>query len=163
MANQTAQQVKVNAQPLAQIATPMNPFLGLLPTEMWDKQKDYFIYSLEFLPLAASGIAAAAVNIQSDSHFLIELITGVATDVTNATFIANVPELVNMTDSGSGRNFFDKPVHWNNLFGTAQLPGVLPFPKVINAGSTLTIQLTNLEATARNVRISLIGFKVFGY
>ena len=161
--NITAQQTKTNPAPLAQVATPMNPFLGLLPVEMWDKQKDYFIYSIEFLPLAASGSATAQVNIQSDSHFLIELITGVVTDVTNATFLANVPELVNLTDSGSGRNFFDKPVHWNNLFGTAQLPGVLPFPKIINAGSTLTVGLTNLEATARNVRISFIGFKVFGY
>jgi hypothetical protein len=154
---------KVGATPLAQVATPMNPFLGLLPTAMWDKQKDFFIYSVEFLPLAVSATATQPIAIQSDSHFLVEFITGVVTDTTNATFIANVPELALITDSGSGRQFMDRPIHWNNVFGTAQLPSVLPFPKIINAGSTVTVQLTNLEATARNVRIAFLGFKVFGF
>ena len=162
--NATAQNSKVNAAPLAQIATPMNPFLGLLPEEMWDKQKDYFVYIAEFLPLLASANAQVTqISIQSDSHFLVELITGVVTDTTNATFLANVPELVTLSDSGSGRQFMSGPVHWNNLLGTAQLPGVLPFPKIVNAGSTINVTLTNLEATARNVRIALIGFKVFGF
>lgn len=163
MANLNAADRKMGATPLAQVATPMNPFLGLLPTAMWDKQKDFFIYTVEFLPLAASATASQSVNVQSDSHFLIEFVTGTVTDVANAVFVASPPELILITDSGSGRQFMDRPVHWLNLFGTAQLPGVLPFPKIINAGSTISVQIQNLEAVARNVRISFIGFKVFGF
>lgn len=152
-----------NALPIAQVLTPMNPFLGLLPVGLWNLQKDFFAYTFEFLPIAATTTATTTVAIQSDSHFCVEFITGLSTSTDNTTTIETTPAmLVLLTDSGSGRQFMDRPVHWLNMIGTAQNPAVLPFPKIIDAGSTVTLQLQSFEAAARNVRVTMIGFKVFG-
>ena len=147
----------------AQFLPALNPFLGLLPREFWPKTKDFFVYSIEFVPLAASATSTTSIQIQADSAFLITMGTVVVTDTTNATFISNIPELILITDAGSGRQLSDKAVHMNNLFGTAQLPAVWPFPKIMAPSSTLAATLQNLEATARNVRLSFWGFKVFGF
>jgi len=147
----------------AQFLPALNPFLGLLPREFWPKTKDFFIYSIEFTPLAASGTSTVSIQIQADSAFLITMATIVVTDTANAVFISNIPELVTLTDAGSGRQLSDKAVHVNNIFGTAQLPAVWPFPKIMAPSSTLSATLQNLEATARNVRLSFWGFKVFGF
>lgn len=162
MANQMLQ-ARQRGATAAQFLPSVNPFLGLLPRAMWAKAKDFFAYVVEFLPLGAGATATLPVQIQADSDFLLVEAVAVTTLADNATFVANVPTLVQINDSGSGRNLFSSPVHYNNLFGTAQLPGIVPFPKVLRASATLSTTLTGLDATARNIRIAYTGFKVFGF
>lgn len=137
--------------------------LAALPPEMSQRARDFFLVTAEILPLAASGSGADTISINDDADFLIVAGTGVVTSVDNATFLANVPILVELKDSGSGRDMMDAPVHWNNIFGTAQYPAIWPYPKLIRRASSLTVKCTNLEATARNVRVTFHGFKVFGF
>ena len=147
-----------------------DPFYGKLPTEMLGRQRDFFTYTAEYLTLAASATATVDLSIQADSDFLI--LGGVRaafssddlTLITDAnTYEAFAPFLVNITDTGSGRSFMDRAVHVDNLFGTAQRPALWMFPKLIRASSVISTRLQNLTATARNVRLSYVGFKIFDY
>lgn len=153
---------RVGPSPAGGLAPQLGPFFGLLPRALLKRVKDFFVYTAEFLPLPASATNTVNTAIQADSDFLIVLVTRVVTATDNTTFVANVPELVTITDAGSGRNLMDRAVHMDNLIGTAQLPSYWPYPKLIRASGTLNTTVQNLEAVDRNVRISYLGFKVFG-
>ena len=67
-----------------------------------------------------------------------------------------------VTDSGSGRNLFESPVAVPSLFGTGELPFILPTPKLFSARSTITIAVANFDTAATyNLRFSFIGYKAF--
>ncbi len=159
------------AVPAAQIRPPINPFLGLLPKSLWNRQKDLFFYVAEFLPLNVSATASVEVVIQADSDFLITYGVAVVTDTSDVTVASvanafapfNPPFLATITDSGSGRAFMSSGVSFANLFGTGTLPAIWPFPKLIKASSVLSTKLQNLVATAYRIRIAYGGFKVFNY
>lgn len=133
-----------------------------LPDVLKGHPKDFFTYSAEFLPLAAGATNTQNINIQADSDFLILAGVRVITAADNTTFVANGPFLITITDSGAGRSFMDRAVHIDNLFGTAQLPALWAYPKFIAGASQLAVTAQNLDgATARNIRMTLIGFKIF--
>jgi len=159
--NTRAAQVGATA---AQFLPATNPFLGLLPSEMWGKVKDFFMYTASFTPLAAGSTANVTTPIQADSDFLLTTVNGVVFDTTDTTVQANPRMLVTLLDAGAGRQLSDAAVHWLDFIGTGQLPGILPFPKILRASSQLRTTVQNLDgATAYNVRIAYVGFKVFGF
>ena len=161
MANAGQQKRAMGTSPA--ITPALNPFFGLLPQALWNNAKDFFIYGTDFLPLAAGATQTNEIAIESDSDFLRVAGVRVVTDTANTTFIADVPQLVTLFDSGSGRRMVNRAVHMDNLFGTAQLPSYWPFPKLMPRASTLSVQVQNLDgANARNVRVSFLGFKIFG-
>lgn len=142
----------------------INPlFFGVLPRDLWDKSKDFFTYSTDFLPIAAATAVTNNIAIQADSYFLI--VAGVRTITDGATglvFAANGPMTIAVNDQSSGRDFQNQAMGIDNLLGTAQLPAFWPFPKLIQPSSTLAVSLTNFDpALGFNVRISFLGFKIF--
>lgn len=158
----TRKQQGVAGQPLPHAFAPMvSPFFGLLPQALWKRAKDFFIYSTDFLPLAANATRSQDIAIQADSDFLTVVLNVTVTETNNTTFVDPAPIMVLITDTGSGRNLQNQATHLNNLYGDGNLPGYIPFPKLIPAASTLSTQLQNLSATAYNVRVSYVGFKVF--
>lgn len=132
-----------------------------LPPRMRERARDFFGYTIDFVPLGASATTIQEVNIQSDSDFIVGAAVAVVTDTANTTRLGFVPQLVQLFSAGSGRNLFSNATHFENVFGTAQEPAIWPIPKLLAAGSTFSAQLQNLEATARNVRLCFLGFKVF--
>lgn len=150
---------------------PVNPFLGLLPKKYWKRTKQFFTYSITYAAgspntgaavLAANASAQVATTpIQADSDFLMIAIAGLLIATDNITTVANSPALLSLLDSGSSQGLSDYPVHFLNLVGTAQNPLFLPFPRVFTRNATLTAQLTNLTATARNVYLAFHGFKIY--
>ena len=149
------------SRPSGQISRVPNPFLGLIPRELWSRLKDFFVYTANFIPLTASSTQTTNVSIQNDSDFLIIYGVGTVTDTTEASRLTYVPQLVQLRDSSSGRELFDQATHYHNIFGTAEEPAYWSFPKLLRAGSTFSVTLQNLEATDRRVRIAFAGFKVF--
>jgi hypothetical protein len=133
-----------------------------LPDNLKGRDKDFFVYTTEFLPLAAGATTTNAINTQADSDFLV--LAGVRTvfNTDNTTLVASPPALVTISDAGAGRSFMDRAVHLENLFGTAQLPAFWPYPKFWSGGSSIAVTLQNLDgANGRNYRLSFLGFKVF--
>lgn len=124
---------------------------------------DDFCYVAEFLPLAASGTSQQDVQITADSHFIILYTAAIVTAVDNTTFVAigSVPILSTWIDTGSGRQLSSAAVAFSNYFGSIQQPHVLGQPKLMRAGSTLSVKVQNLEAVARQVRCAFHGAKVF--
>lgn len=134
-----------------------------LPPRMRERARDFFGYTIDFVPLGVNATTIQEVNIQSDSDFIIGAAVATVTDTANTTRLGFVPQLVQLFSAGSGRNLFSGATHFENVFGTAQQPAIWPIPKLLSAGSTFSAQLQNLEATARNVRLTFLGFKVFSY
>lgn len=124
---------------------------------------DYFAYATDFAPLGASATTSNNINILTDSAFFITSAVAVETDAANTVFLAQMPLLVSLSDTGSGRTFSNTPVHASNWFGTAEEPKIWDVPKLLAPGATFQVTLQNLEAVARNVRLAFHGFKIFGW
>ncbi|MCP4899817.1 MAG: hypothetical protein GY906_22855 [bacterium] len=144
-----------------------NPFLGLLPKDMWGRTKDYFTYSRDFVganALAPGATLGLTFAINGDSDFLVVSSTRVVTLIDDTTFIAQAPILALITDSGSGRNLSDQPIHVESYFGTGQEPAYWDMTKIIPRNSTVAVTLQNLDlVNTYHVRTYFSGFKVFGF
>lgn len=154
---------QLSEQMLGRLTTLLNPFWGMLPRRLWDATKDFFVYSTTYLPLNAGVTLTNSIQIQADSHFMIiQINRDVRSAADDETIVADPSMLVRLFDSGSGRQLQDNPVPSENWFGYAQLPGYLPYPKVLKRASTLTVEVENLTAaTNYNVRLAFLGFKIF--
>jgi hypothetical protein len=133
------------------------------PPEAKHLALDYFVYGTDFEPLALSATTTRSIQINSDSAFLILSASMVETDVANTTFFPNRPLLVQLSTGGAALNLSNTPIHADNWFGTAEEPKYWDLPKTLLPNTTFNIQLQNLEAVARNVRVAFHGFKLFKY
>jgi len=127
--------------------------------------KDFFVYQEDFSALASGATASGNINIQADSDFVVQKLTyfaDIAAAVqTNSSRVIPLTSVI-VTDTGSGRNLMESALPISNLFGTGQIPFILPQPKMFLARSTITITLANFSAaTTYNIRLSFIGYKIF--
>lgn len=133
------------------------------PEEARHLALDFFTYGANFAPLSASATATQAIQINSDSAFMILSATLVETATDNTTFLANHPLLVTLTTGGAALSLSNTAIHADNWFGTAQEPKYWDVPKILLPNTTFNVQLQNLEATDRNVRVAFHGFKLFRF
>lgn len=138
--------------------------LRLLPPRVRGKAKDFFTYNITFNTIAAGGTSTAATNIQGDSDFWWIIGAATITNAAGTTFTAPsaAPFLVEVTDASAGRQLQDSATHLSNLFGTAQLPFQLPYPREFKASGQLQVKLQNQDAgNAYVVRLAFHGFKFY--
>jgi hypothetical protein len=129
---------------------------------------DFFTFGINFLPLAASATDTQNFITQADSGFaIVKTSFEVASNVN--VFVANIsdtpryaPQVITLSDSGSGRDLSNTAVAIGTLFGPNAYPFVWPCPKVLDPNSTFTARIQNLVATAFNIRLSFHGYKIFG-
>ncbi len=129
---------------------------------------DPFTFVINFLPLTANNTATDNFITQADSGFaIVKTSFTIASDVN--VFVANIsdtpkyaPQVVTLSDSGSGRDLSNAPVSINTYFGTGERPFIWCHPKILDPNSTFTARIQNLVATAFNIRLSFHGFKIFG-
>ncbi len=133
------------------------------PKEARNLALDYFVYGTDFDTLAASATRSQAIQINSDSAFLILSATMVETDTADTTFLANRPLLVNLSTGGAALNLSNTPIHADNWFGTAEQPKYWDVPKILLPNTTFSVQLQNLEAVERVIRVAFHGFKLFRF
>lgn len=141
----------------------INRWQGLIPQTMWDRKKDYAVFTAEWNTIAASAAQQPVdVAISQDADFLGMYLTRVVTNAAGTTFSTNAPLLVMIIDQTNGINITDRYTFLDNVAGVAQNPAVLPIPKLIPRSSKVTFNLTNLDgANAYRVQISLHGVRVF--
>jgi hypothetical protein len=133
------------------------------PEEAKNLAMDYFVYGVDFEPLVASTTTTRAIQVNSDSAFMILSAVLVETDTGNTTFLANRPLLATLQTGGAALSLSNTPIHADNWFGTAQEPKYWDVPKTLLPNTTFNVTLQNLEATSRNVRVAFHGFKLFKY
>ena len=127
--------------------------------------KDFFVYEIDFSSLANGTNDTGNIDIQADSDFIVQKLTyfadiaaAVQTDSSRVIPLATVQ----ITDTGSGRNLFNNAVPIPSIFGTGQIPFILPMPKLFLARSTVNFTVANFSlASTYNIRLSLIGYKKF--
>jgi hypothetical protein len=137
---------------------------------MTDKQlqdlfgiRDHFTYELAVSALAAAGTFTSSFTVQTDSNFLWQA-AAVQADTTGT--VANRPLItVTITDASSGRQLQSAASPVGNIFGTNELPFILPTPRFFRGGTQVTLSGTNYSAgtTYTNVRFSFIGTKFFRF
>lgn len=135
--------------------------LGLLPEEWEQLAKQRFTQSLLYDPLPATGTLAANFTADSDSWFVGLEAKATSRDTGTFAIQADRPFTITMRASAGGRDFQSQAEDFDNNMGTGQLPAVFGVPLFIKPSSTIVVTVTNLVATARLVRISISGMKVF--
>lgn len=129
--------------------------------------RDFFSYSVSFAALAAAASADGQINIQADSDFELQKWTYFA-DIAAApqTEDSRVLPLVTLqvTDQGVGRQMFSAAQPIPGIMGDGRIPFILPTTKVFTAKATVLLTVANFSAaTTYNIRLMLIGAKIFRY
>lgn len=126
---------------------------------------DFFVYDVIFLTLTAGTTQTNNIQIQADSDFEIQKLTAQVFQTLGADQSNTVTQAISIlaTDTGTGRQLSDIAVPLSAMFGTAQLPFILPNTKILAARSILAIQATNYSSAVSYARIQLsfIGRKIF--
>lgn len=137
------------------------------------RRRDLYVYEAQALALAASASVTDTIQIEADSSFILQKLAfhnlAPAGTVLAASALGLVdgqriitPVTVIITDTGSGRQLMPTGIPIPSLFGTGQLPFILPNPRLFMRNSTISVQFTNLDATnAYTVRLAFIGYKVY--
>lgn len=132
------------------------------------KNKDFFINSLTVDPLNAGLSATRTIQIEADSDFLALKLTYFAylTTLAAITESARIIPLVRIQiqDTGSGRNLFNQAVPIPALFGTGELPYIIPMKegRMFKSNSGITFTLTNFSAaTNYGIDLTLSGIKTW--
>lgn len=112
---------------------------------------EYFIYQTSPVTLSSQGTATTTVNITREADFYLTKIVRVSTGI--FSFL--------MRDSSNDRQWSNISVHSDIGAGTAQLPLILPKPRMVARASTVTIDLADLSQASNTIRLGLIGFKVY--
>lgn len=127
---------------------------------------EFYIYTTGRLAgIAAAGVAVANIAVQVDSDFLIEKLSFNA-DIAGAAQTESSRVLPNiqilLTNTGSGRQLMSSQFPLTGLFGSGELPMILPRQYLLPASSTLQIALTSFEAAITVLlTLNFIGRKIY--
>lgn len=156
-------------------AALLDPTVELLPPPLRDAGKELGIYGVEFIPIEARGPAGrlrASFKVEENHAFLITqgavFYTQAGTDVAvGPPFTTPIPSLVTMGELGSNRQIIQRTMPGannspiDNWFGFGQAPMYWSLPVLLRPNAVWAVELTNLEAAARNYRLSFIGIRIY--
>lgn len=122
----------------------------------------FFTFNRTENAVTTSGVSDTFL-ISNVSDFLLWYINGSVFQP--AGMIITGPDLLlNLQDSNTGWMFSDNPVHWMQTVGSAQNPYILPDPRLLEANSSISMQITNQTGgTLAQINLALMGLQVFYY
>jgi hypothetical protein len=129
--------------------------------------KEYFTYEINLpAPLVAGANANGYVTIDKDSDFFWQKATAHVTVGNQGTTRQNeqIPEVdIIITNTTSGRAIMNTQVPIRNIFGTGEIPFILPIETYFGATSQIACTFYNVSANLdySTVKISFIGIKAF--
>lgn len=115
---------------------------------------------------AAGSTASVQVTIDASSDFELRRLN-YHFDLAGAAFLSGtrpIPNvLIQIQDSGAGRNLFNNPVPLSTVANFGEDQRDLPWPKIFARNSTIIITLTNVDAAVNtgNYRVMMLGRKIF--
>ena len=122
--------------------------------------RDFYVYSVPFGAVASLESKTAAINIEADSDFEVQKLT--TTSQGALGYDGNPEATVTILDTGAGRNLMNTAIPLTSLFGTGELPFILPTPKLFLARSTISLTLTNYGGDDMDeIWLNFIGRKIF--
>lgn len=124
--------------------------------------KLFSVYAVTISAVASGGNSPGTINIQADSAFMIQYMIGIAFDTVTNAEVASPRARVQIKDTGSGADLFNEPLFFRNIFGTAQLPLVVPTPRILSPNSSLLFSLTNdFSTNPVTYQMALHGRKLY--
>lgn len=144
----------------------------VLPAEFQNNARDWTQYGLFWDPLAASANAQAeSVQIDNNSDFLVVSIDAVVVEEdVPATEIVFWPFTMRIRDSATGQNWNISQTgttHISTIVGRmsddGQGPHWLEYPRWVERGAAVRVELTNLDSTAYQVWLGLNGIRIYDF
>lgn len=121
-----------------------------------------FAYNPKITALGAGATDQAIAQIQADSDFVMVYMSAMALDTTGPTVVLNALALMQVTDTGSGRTYFDNPTLLPLVFGQQGFPYILPTPRVITENTNVQVEAQNISAaTTYDIYLSFVGIRIF--
>ena len=125
----------------------------------------FYTHQASFAALAAAGSDSFEIKIEADSDFFwykatyfADIAAAAQTDSTRVVPLCTVL----VTDGGSDRQLMRSPVPVSSIFGTGEIPFILPSPHRFEANSTVSIAVANFDAASTyNLRLLFIGYKKY--
>lgn len=127
--------------------------------------EDFTVYELDFAALAPAGVANSSIEIQADSSFK-WVKSAFSANIAVAAFLSGTRPIPNISiqvvDGGTGRQLFSSAVPVPSIFGSGELPFILPVSRIFKARSSIQVTVANYDAAVTyNLRLSFIGTKIF--
>lgn len=101
--------------------------------------------------VAANQTITAILSFDKDSDFMVSKLTGGSTGGC----------LVTIQEMGRDRQWMNTGIHIHNLVGGGASPNILPQPRFIPKGATITISIQDISGAANNVILNMIGTKIY--
>ena len=128
--------------------------------------RSFYVYEVQTIAIVAGGNSPDQIQVEADADFYwiksayFADLAGVA-QLESTQIIPNVD--VQIVDTGSGRQLLNGNIPIPSIFGSGNLPFVLPIPQVFKANSVVRVDFTSREAAATpDIRLAFIGYKDFG-
>lgn len=114
---------------------------------------EYFAYNLEFDGIVNTAPSVTGnIQIQADSDFVCVYLSGAQTLVsagaTSAGALNVQTGLIQLTDTGTGKQLFNTPVFGGLVLGQGGFPFLLPAPRTFAAQTAIKVDWTDLTGTA---------------
>lgn len=156
-----------------------DPVRQYLPSDYWNRARDFFSFNLDFNTLNASAQTVDNFVVQNDSDFLVLSIQGTAaTGSAGTTERTYWPYLIGVQDTGSGAQWFGNDTLAQGVAGLTHIQNVvgrmsggtasiacdfvmLEHPRFVPAASTVTITIQNLSANTDRLWVSFRGVKIY--
>ena len=68
---------------------------------------------------------------------------------------------IQITDTGTGKTFFNQPTFMGLVTGQTGYPFLLPAPRLIAPNTNIQYNVTNLASAARNFYLTMIGARLY--
>ena len=124
-------------------------------------------YNLTFAALASGASASQTLNIAANADFIALTIhhrANVAAAGQNVSTKTAPLARILVTDSGSNEQFTNTAVDLENFSTNGNIINTLPYPRIISGRSTLTVSLTNYDASQTyNIDVFFEGVLVRAY
>lgn len=113
--------------------------------------------------LKANSSLPIAIQVGSSGDFVLQEFQLVA--IQDGEEIQSPNLLCSMIEDGSNRQLFGQPTHVDNIFGSFsenKVPGLVRYPKLLQANSSLSVTLTDLSGSDWDrIYMALVGFRVY--
>jgi hypothetical protein len=101
--------------------------------------------------VAANSTATATIEVDIDSHFLVQKITG----------IRSGDALVTLSEGARGRDWMNSSVHIDSLVGNGAFPNILVANRFVQRGAVIVVNIQDLSGASNVIEINLIGVKLY--
>lgn len=123
-------------------------------TAPWDRRYRAvrpFTYSTEEVRVGANQTSSLRIEVDTDSHFLVQKIAGTREGDC----------LIEFKEGGRDLDWQNTPLHFDTIVGNGQFPHVLFANRFVRRGLVLIVQIQDLSGISNLVEVALHGVKMY--